>query len=583
MEDHSFLIDILVFLIAAVIVVPIFQRLRSSMIVGYLVAGLIIGPHGLALVSNQSVTSALAELGVIFLLFTLGLELTVDRLRVVRGFIFGLGTAQVVITASVIAVIAGVFFLDTNAAIIVGGALALSSTAVVMQSLSERGETMTRVGRVAISILLLQDLAVVPLFAIIPALSSGGEGAVAIAVLFALAKAAIAIVAIFAFGRLVLRPAFRAIAVGRSPELFAGITLLVLLGASFTTASLGLSLAMGGFIAGMLLGETEYRMQVAAEIAPFRGLLLGVFFMTVGLDIDVPLIIGNAGLILVLVLALLLAKGMLVTLLVRLSRQRWPVAIHTGLLLSQGGEFAFIILGLAARDSLIDAETANLLIGVVVMTMALTPALAWLGSRIENRNPPPTGNAIGPGAVKDASHLQDHVIVAGFGRVGQSVSKMLAAAEIPYVAIEFEPTRVADARARGLPVYFGDASRPEILDALGADRARAAVVILDNADAAERTVHLLRRRHPKIDIFVRAKDHRHQQKLEEAGANAVIPETFEMSLQLGASVLRRFGTANESVQDIVDDLRFEDYAALNDIIYPKEDSLSGGKKKDRKG
>ncbi len=566
MEDHSFLADILVFLTAAVIVVPIFQRLKSSLILGYLAAGLAIGPHVTGLVRNEAVTQALAELGVIFLLFTIGLELTIDRLRVIRRFIFGLGTAQLLVTSILIGLAATAVSISTKSAIVIAGALALSSTAVVMQLLSERGEISTQIGRLAFSILLLQDLAVVPLLAIVPALGGTADN-LALTVVWTVVKAVIAVVAIFAFGRLVLRPIFRAIAVGQSQEMFAAVTLVVLLGTSWATATAGLSLAIGGFIAGMLLGETEYRLQVAAEIAPFRGLLLGLFFMTVGLDLDLGLMAREATLVGGLVIALVLGKTGLLALVARVSGQSWGTSIRLGLLLAQGGEFGFILFGLAARDNLMPTAVADLLIGVVAISMALTPLLAWLGVRFEaSFETSDTATAEAAGA--EISDMQDHVIVAGFGRVGQSVGKMLAAANIPYVAIEFEPTRVAEARGQGLPVFYGDISRPEVQRALGAERARAAVVILDNAEKAARTVHLLHRHHPRLDIFAQAHDNRQRRLLEEAGAAGIVQERFEMSLQLGGAVLRRLGTPPEEIADMIQTFRAEDYEALSDVIFP---------------
>ena len=568
MEDHSFLADILVFLTAAVIVVPIFQRLKSSLILGYLAAGLAIGPHASGLVRNEAVTQALAELGVIILLFTIGLELTIDRLRVIRRFIFGLGTAQVVVTGALIGLLATAVAIETRSAIVIGGALALSSTAVVMQLLSERGEISSQIGRLAFSVLLLQDLAVVPLLAIVPALGGSADD-LALTVLWTIVKAVLAVAAIFAFGRLVLRPIFRAIAVGQSTEMFAAVTLVVLLGTSWATASVGLSLAIGGFVAGMLLGETEYRLQVAAEIAPFRGLLLGLFFMTVGIDLDLGLMAEEAVLVGGLVTALVLGKTGILAVVARISGQSWGTSLRLGLLLAQGGEFAFILFGFAARDRLLPASVAELLIGVVAISMALTPLLAWLGARFETSLETP-GSHRAEAAHAEISDMRDHVIVAGFGRIGQSVAKMLAAADIPYVAIEFEPTRVAEARGQGLPVFYGDISRPEVQRSLGAERARAAVVILDNAEKAARTVHLLHQRYPRIDIFAQAHDRRQRRVLEEAGAAGIVQEPFEMSLQLGGAVLRRLGTPSEEIADIVETFRAEDYEALADVIFPAD-------------
>lgn len=568
MPDVSFLSEVLIFLCAAVIVGPIFQRLKTSVVLGYLVAGALIGPYALGLLQDDKTTHGLGEIGVVFLLFTIGLELTIDRLRVVRGYIFGLGTAQVGITTVFIFLLAVWAGVPVEPAIVIGGALALSSTAVVLQLMSERGMLSTRVGRIAFSVLLLQDLAVVPLLAIVPALAAP-EGSLALTLAWTFLKAGLAVAAIFAVGRLLLRPILRTIAHGRSPELFAAVTLAILLGTSYLTSSFGLSLAIGGFVAGLLLAESEYRHQVEADIAPFRGILLGLFFMTVGMSLDLALIREQAVAVATLVAALVVGKTVLTTLLARVTTgQGWGTSLHVALILGQGGEFAFIVLGLAVTMQLLDPAVGNLLIVSVAITMALTPFLMELGKRIEpllDRK----GVEEEPEAMeRDAHDLKDHVIIAGFGRVGQSVGKTLSAADIPYVAVEFEPTRVSEARAQGLPVFYADASRPEVMRSLGADRARAAVVILDNATTAERTVSLLHSEYPQLEVFVRAKDNRHRQRLAEAGATGIVQETFELSLQLAGAVLRRMGTSDQQIQDIILQHRRENYAALTDVIFP---------------
>jgi CPA2 family monovalent cation:H+ antiporter-2 len=380
-------------------------------------------------------------------------------------------------------------------------------------------------------------------------------------------KAAVAVATMVAVGRLVLRPMFRTIAVGRHPELFAAVTLLVLLGMSWITSRLGMSAAIGAFLAGLLMAETEYRHQVAADIAPFRGLLLGLFFMTVGMAVDLSLAVANAGLVAALALALIVGKAVITAALCRIGGQAWGPSAHVGLLLAQGGEFGFIMFTLAVVAGILAPATGDILIATVALTMAATPLLAFLGSRLDRRLGVRAAHRVAEIA-EDAHDLTDHVIVAGFGRVGQSVGKTLAAAGIPYAAIEFEPTRVAEARARGLPVFYGDATRAEMMEALGAARARAAVVIMDNAEAAERTVHLLHQRYPALHIFVRARDNRHRRRLEAAGATGIVHETFEMSLQLGGNVLRRLGTAEDRVAEIIQEHRAEDYARLSDVILP---------------
>ena len=577
MPDVSFISQVLVFLIAAVVIAPICQRLGVSMVLGYLAAGIAIGPHALGLIENTKTTHGIAELGVLFLLFAIGLELSIERLRVIRHYILGLGTAQVLILGVLIGAIAVAAGQSFAAAIVIGGALALSSTAIVLQLLSEQGQLATRAGRVAFSILLLQDLAVVPLLALVPSLADTGQG-LALTVVWTIVKAAFAMAVIFAIGRLVLRPLFRMIAVGRNPDLFAATTLLALLGMSWATSQMGLSLAIGGFMAGLLLAETEYRHQVAAEIAPFRGLLLGLFFMTVGMGVDLTVIADDPLGLVAVAVGLIVLKAFLIAALCRLSRQTIAASLHVGLLLAQGGEFGFILLGAAVLAGVVASGTADLLVAAIAITMAVTPALAALGQHLGKTLRPATGTL--DDIRGEADTLQEHVMIAGYGRVGQSVAKTLMAAEIPYVALEFEPTRVAEARAQGLPVFYGDASRPEVLRAAGAERARAAVVIMDNAEAAERTVHLIHQQFPNVRVFARARDNAQRRRLMAAGADGIVHETFEMSLQLGGAVLRSFGAADETVQDIILSHRAEDYALLSDIIHPTGDGAASKKGED---
>ena len=379
--------------------------------------------------------------------------------------------------------------------------------------------------------------------------------------------AAIAIAAMVAAGRLVLRPLFRTIAVGRHPELFAAVTLLVLLGMSWSTSRLGLSAAVGGFLAGLLLAETEFRHHVAADIAPFRGLLLGLFFMTVDMGLDIGLAIENVVLVVGLAFALIMGKTVITAGLCRTGGQAWGPSVHVGLMLAQGGEFGFIMFALAMAAGILVPETGNILIATIALTMAVTPLLAALGHRVDRRLGVHAKRRV-EDVAEDAHDLKDHVIVAGFGRVGQSVGKTLAAANIPYVAVEFETTRVAEARARGLPVFYGDATRADMMEALGAARARAAVVILDNAEATERTVRQLHQRYSSRHILVRARDNHHRRQLEMAGASAIVHETYEMSLQLGSNILRRFGTTEDQVAEILNEYRADDYALLSDVILP---------------
>ncbi|QQP87651.1 cation:proton antiporter [Skermanella sp. TT6] len=573
--------DVLVVLAAAILVVPIFQRLRSSPVLGYLVAGMLIGPAGLAIVSDVSGMTVLANFGVVFLLFTIGLELSIERLKAIRFHVFGLGTLQVVVTAALFYFAARWLGQPREAAAILAGGLALSSTAIVLQILVERGELPTRHGRVSFAILLLQDLAVVPLLTLVPLLAGGGTrlaGALGMAAL----KAVAALLVILVVGRLILRPALRAVAAAKSPELFTGVTLLVVLSVSYLTEVAGLSMALGAFLAGLLIAETEYRHQVEGDIEPFRGILLALFFMTVGMTIDLGLVVREAPLVLSLVAALVLGKAVVLTMLCRAFGFPTAVSAQVGLSLGQGGEFAFVLFSLAMGLGVLGGQVGQLMLAVVALTMALTPFLMvagrWIGSLLSPR--------VGPAELhrleKDARDFKGHVIIAGFGRVGQTIARLLEAQRLPYMAFDLEPSRVAEGRARGLPIYYGDASRAEVLKAAGVNRARAAVVTLDQPHAAERAVEAIRRLSPLLDIHARARDHEHQRLLRDAGANHVVPEMVEGSLRLGGLLLRSLGRSPGEVAEQLEEFRGEAYAKLTNLIPTQADRQSSAPSKDEK-
>jgi CPA2 family monovalent cation:H+ antiporter-2 len=566
MTGPGYLIDVLIILAAAVVIVPLFQRLKASMVLGFIVAGALIGPFGFNFLREVDAPKHVAELGVVFLLFTIGLELNLERLRVIRSHVLGLGTAQVVVTGVLIGLAAVALGLDTRQAVVIGGALALSSTAVVLQLLAERGELATRVGRVSFAILLLQDLAVVPLVAVVGALAATEPamgGSAAIAILTAIG----AVVGMLILGRLVLRPLFRLVADGHNVEIFAAVTLLMLLGMSYATAAVGLPMELGGFLAGLLLSDSEFRHQVEGDIKPFRDLLLGLFFMTVGMSVDLESVIVYLPEVLALVAALVLGKTIVIAALCRLSGLPLPASVHVGCLLSAGGEFAFVLFSLAVAGGLLSPSLTAVLIAAVVISMATTPLLAGFGASTARRMESREGRAQQDIAGETAD-LRDHVIIAGFGRVGQSIAKMMTAASVPWVSIENDMSRVAEARARNLPVFFGDGSRVEVLRAAGAERARAAVIILDGVHEAESAVDLLRRQIPKLQVFARAHDHRHMRRLRAAGATEVVPETYEMSLQLGGLLLRRLGSDPDRVDGIIGVHRADDYALLAEVIFP---------------
>jgi CPA2 family monovalent cation:H+ antiporter-2 len=539
MHGAGFLSEALFFLLAAVIFAPLFQRLKASPILGYLIGGVVIGPHALGLVTESDTTRNLAELGVVFLLFAIGLELSWERLVVMRRALFGLGLAQVGLSALLIASVAYAAGLGAEAAIVAGGALALSSTAVVLQLLSERGELGTRFGRTCFAVLLFQDLTVVPMLTLVPTLA-GEAGSIGGQVGTAALKAVAVFAVILIGGRLVLRPLYRIVAAGRSAEVFAAVTLLVLLGSSWLTHLAGLSLALGGFLAGLMLAETEYRHQIAADILPFRGILMGLFFMTVGMSIDLGLVAAQFWTVIGLTLALIFAKALLLAALCLLAKRTVGRALRVGLTLSQGGEFAFLVFILAVSSKVVSAETAGMLMVVVALTMASTPLLAVLGARVEQW-------LSGAEAARaqdmdvETGALDGHVIVAGFGRVGRAVCQMLADDGVPYVALDMEPERVAHARANGLPVFYGDAGRPDVLMGAGIARARAAVLTMDSPSASIRAAEGLRARFPGIPIFARVRDDEHREALAKMGVSALVHETLGLSQELGGSVLSVLG------------------------------------------
>lgn len=565
MHDHTLLVDTLAVLFAAIVLVPLFRRLRLSPILGYLAVGMLLGPHGLGVVPDVTEVQFLAEFGVLFLLFTIGLELPLDRLKALRRYVFGLGGAQVVISAASMAAI-GMwgFGLAWPAALIIGSALALSSTATVLQLMSERGELIQRHGRVCLAVLLMQDLAVAPLLALIPLLSLSGDG-IATTLGLSLAKAVAALIVIVVIARYVLRPFYRAVVVGRSPELFTATALFIVLGTSLLTAEAGLSMALGAFLAGMLLSETEFRHQVESDIMPFRGLFLGLFFITVGMTVDGAVVVRDIELIGALLIGLLVLKSVVVIGLALAFGLPKPVALRTGLALAEGGEFAFVLLGLAVAQGLADPVVAQIVFIVVALSIVITPGLLALGHRLaaffEKPEELPEGNL-----AAETEDLSDHVVIAGYGRVGQQIAAILIERGIPFVALETDPHAVRRARREGLPVFYGDASRADMLEAARLDHAKACVITMHKGSGEPALVSILHAHHPKLPIYVRAHDWEHSEELEEAGSSAVVEETAEVSLRLAALVLSSYGVTTEEVRVLTSDMRDDDYAKLKSLV-----------------
>lgn len=546
------LADVLIFLLAAVIIVPLFRRLKISPILGYLVAGAFLGPAGFKIISETDGAHLIAEYGIVFLLFTIGLELSFERLKSLKLYVFGLGSAQFVITSLCIGVIAYVAGLSVSGSIILGGALALSSTAFVLRLMADRGEMSTRFGRAGFSVLLFQDLAVVPLLAIVPLLGAATQD-IGSALGFALLKAVLALVIIILVGRLLLRPIYRVVTSSKSPEAFIAVTLLVILGTAWATYKAGLSMPLGAFLAGLLIAETEYRHQVEADIMPFKGILLGLFFMSIGMRFDIGLAINEFNKILMLVFGLISLKAIILFGLAFVFKFELGPAIRLGILLSQGGEFAFVLLNELSAD-VIPHEISQLMYITVTLSMTMTPLLVTLFwpicSKLEKKQ-----NTRLEWLEEETEDLENHVIIAGYGRVGETVAKILTDQSIPFVAIDIDASRVAEGRSKAMPVYYGDSCFGEVLRAVGASRARAIVITIGDKKLATRAVMNMRYDFPQIPLFVRARDGQHVRELQKIGVTSTFPETLEASLQLGGAVLKTYGVEPTEVDIIITQFR----------------------------
>ncbi|GAA0408436.1 cation:proton antiporter [Massilia aurea] len=569
MNDHHafpFLREILLFLILAGILIPTLQRLRINQVLGFLAVGALLGPFGLGALALHTPwlsfltfpagpgISMLAEIGVLFLMFMIGLELSAARLWSMRRWVFGAGTAQVAASATLIGAALYLYGLPGQAAVILGLVLSLSSTAVVMQLMNQQHSTGTRLGQAAFAVLMLQDLAVVPILILIGALAKGagdGNDALLLAAI-TLAKAAGAIAVIYLVGGRVVHPLFRAFARQRQPDVFMALVLLATFGIAALSAAAGLSMALGALIAGLLLAETEFKHEVELMVEPFKGLLMGLFFMTVGMTIDTGQILDAPLWLATFVLGLVLIKGIVVALLFRIGGLPWGRAVEGGLLLGQGGEFAFIVIGYAATSGVLDPALGARVMLAVGLSLFITPLLARLGTAIGDQLETRGDQLAAQHDHAALSAVRGQVIIAGFGRVGQQLGKLLTAQKIPFVAFETDARLVAQLRADGWPVWFGNAARPELLRRVHADEAPAIVLTMDQPLAALQAVHGIRREFPHVALFARSRDEKHARDLRLAGASVVVPETLEASLQLSSFVLGAMGLEERTIDAIVD-------------------------------
>jgi CPA2 family monovalent cation:H+ antiporter-2 len=567
---------VLILLASAVFVVVIFRSLQLPPLLGYLIVGIAIGPHALGWVADTPATRQLAEFGVVFLMFTLGLEFSLPRLVQMRGLVLGLGGAQVALTMAVLVPIALAFGTTWQAALVLAGALAMSSTAIVIRLLVERIETETPHGRTTIGVLLFQDLAVVPLLILVPALGGTGETLARDLVLAAL-KAAGVLAVVLLVGQRLMRPWFTLVARRRSHELFIINVLFITLGLAYLTELAGLSLALGAFVAGMLISETQYRHQVEEDIKPFREVLLGLFFITVGMQLDLRVVAGNFALVLAIFAVPLLLKFALVVGLSRLRGASPGIAIRSGLALAQAGEFGLVLIVQAVGLQVLELALAQTVVAGMLLSMLVAPFLIQHSDRITLRL---SGSEwmlrslqLHQVAVRSLA-TERHVVICGYGRTGQSIARSLEREGIGYVALDLDPERVREAAAAGDTVVFGDASRRETLIAAGIKRAAVLVVTYTDTPSALRVLHHAHEIRAALPVIVRTRDDSGLERLERAGATEVVPDTFETSLMLASHAMLMLGVPVRRVIAQIRSVREQRYRLLRGFYHGATDDAA---------
>jgi monovalent cation:H+ antiporter-2, CPA2 family len=575
------LLQILLALGLAVVVVLAFQRLRLPPVLGYLLVGVLLGPNTVGPIIDARQIELLAELGIVFLLFTIGLNYSLPQLNALRGVLLTLGTGQVVLTTVVVAGCAWLLGLSPAAAFVVGAVFAQSSTTIIARQLSEQKEDQSRHGRVGTALSVFQDVTAVPFIVIIPVLGVAAGGEIAGALALALAKGILAFVLVFLVGRWLLRPLFIIVAARRSAELFTMTVLLVSLGAAWTTKSLGLSMAFGAFLAGMMLGETEFRHQVEGTIRPFRDVLLGLFFVSIGLLFDprglpeVWLQAVAAG------VGLLLVKTLLVAGLARVAGIDWLTAWQTGLIVAVGGEFGFALLSLGLNAGVISHSLSQVTLVAVMFSMIAGAFLIRFNSAIAMRLTPDPGRPSGLAKRHDdlrvppTTALGNHVIICGYGRIGQSLGHSLEEENIPFIAVDLDAVRVAEARLAGEPVFYGDATNRDVLESLGIERARLLVISHGDIPASEQILHHIRASREDLPVMVRTRDEIPLEKLRAAGATEVVPETHEASLMIASHALLLLDVPLSHVARRIQRQWSGRYRLLRELI-PGQDVLGTG-------
>jgi CPA2 family monovalent cation:H+ antiporter-2 len=535
--------SVLLLLTSSVVLVGLFRAMRLPAMLAYFVVGILVGPYSFNLLPSTESSRHVAEFGIVFLMFSIGLEFSLPKLYAMRKTLFGLGGSQVLITLGVTMLLASFAGLSLPTAFVIGGALTMSSTAIVSKILMERVDLNSRHGRLSIGILLFQDLAVIPILVLIPALGAASDNLMQTLGL-SFVKSAILLFVLFKFGKTFVNYWFSLVAGQRSRELFVMNVLMVTLLLSAVTKLAGLSYALGAFIAGMLISETRYRYQVESDIASYRDILLGLFFISVGMLLDVNYLVNHIALVLALLVSFVLFKAFVVAVLTRLFGFEAGVGVRTGIILAQAGEFSFVILALGLEQSLIGGNELQLVLSASLLSMVIAPFIIQYNGRIArklvkkySRN----SNQVVEEVAGVSKDLNDHVIICGYGRSGQYLGRFLKEENIPFIALDIDPTRVSEAATAGEHVVYGDAARRIVLAAAGAERAKAMIVSYADARASMKVLHVVQEAYPDLPVIVRTFDDTHMDELREAGATEVVPEVLEGSLMLASHALVLLG------------------------------------------
>lgn len=585
--SFSILEEILIFLGITVVVVSAFRRFHLPPILAYLFIGVLFGPYGLGVISDSEDARFLAEFGVVFLLFTVGLEFSLSQLIAMKREVLGLGGAQVVVTALIAGIIALLAGMSAESAFVIGGVMAMSSTAIVTRQLAVNLEIGSRHGRLSVGMLLFQDAAVIPFLIMIPAMTGNDTSSVSEQLAWTLIKGVIIVMLMLAAGRWLLRPLFREIASSRSAELFTLTALFITLLAAWTTHYSGLSLALGAFMAGMMLGETEFRHQLETDIRPFRDVLLGLFFITIGMLLDVKSLLDIGHWVVALAIALIVLKMLVIMLLSILLGENKGVAMRTAIVLAHGGEFSLALLALAASASIFTAQVTQVLLATLIISMALAPIMIHYNGRIVKRlygesylrHREQFVNEV----EKHATGLSDHIIICGYGRIGQNIARFLDKEQLEYLALDLDPVRVSNARAAGERVNYGDATHLKMLEAAGLERAKILVISFNDIYAALKILPQVRQYRPEIPILVRVRSDSYLERLQKAGATEVIPETLEASVMLATHVLFLMDVPVSNIVKHIQDVHDHRFKMLREVFHgqdlkPLEENMANRKR-----